>query len=330
MSRRYFANTATQQTLQSSISSSDTSLTINGSFSGWPTQFPFFATLDIGKTAVEVISVTAITGSTATIVRGEGGTAALGHLAGATIDHTVVAADLDEPNSHVNSDAGVHGVIGSVVGTTDAQTLTNKTLTSPTLSGPTVTGTLAAANVTASGTLAVAGGTTVGGTLGVTGKLTTTTDVAVGGSLSVNGVKPLKQASFTVHMATAQGVANNSAQTLKFDTVDEDNFSCYNSSAGSYTIPTGQGGRWIITASLSWAPNATGQRALQLVSGVTISSWAWVPAATDSAGRLSASWVGRLPDGAIVACNGYQTSGGSLNTGTGLNGTYFSGQRLGN
>jgi len=46
---------------------------------------------------------------------------------------TDIAADIV---THANLSTGVHGVSGSVVGTTSTQTLTNKTLTSPTITSP--------------------------------------------------------------------------------------------------------------------------------------------------------------------------------------------------
>lgn len=187
MTRRHYTNLATQQTLNAAITSSDATLTINDSFSGWPTEYPFDATIALGESDVEIVSVTGISSRVATIDRAQGGTSAASHLAGATFDLTATAQDYDEANAHVNSDSGVHGVTGDVVGTTDTQTLTNKTLTSPTISGPTVTGTLAAAAITASGDAAVTGDATVGGTLGVTGAITASDDVTVGGNLTASG-----------------------------------------------------------------------------------------------------------------------------------------------
>lgn len=201
--RRHYVNNAPQQLLSAQITSGALSLTVP-SFAGWPTQFPFFGTLELGTVNEEIVSVTNIVGSTATIVRGQDGSTAISHLAGATFDFTVVSLDLDEANAHTSSNSGVHGVSGNVVGTSDVQTLSNKTL-----SAPTVTGTLAGASETLSGTLSVSGtstlaGVNASGAVAVAGALTATAagtglavtnNETVGGTLAVTGA--VTGASFT-------------------------------------------------------------------------------------------------------------------------------------
>ena len=66
---------------------------------------------------------------------------------------TDIAADIV---THANASTTVHGVTGSVVGTTSTQTLTNKTITSPTISGATITSpTITVATTTASASYAL-------------------------------------------------------------------------------------------------------------------------------------------------------------------------------
>ena len=83
---------------------------------------------------------------------------------------TGLPAALDSKESVANVDAHIadttaHGATGAVVGTTNAQTLTNKTLTSPTVTDPTVSGSVTATGATVSGGT-LSGQTVTGASLG--------------------------------------------------------------------------------------------------------------------------------------------------------------------
>lgn len=130
---RQYAN-APATTLNASCTNVATSIVVV-STTGLPITFPYTLIIDRGTATEEAVSVTAAAGTTLTVTRGIDSTTAFAHNAGATVVHGITAQDIREANAHVNADSGVHGVVGSLVGTTDVQTLTNKTLTSPVIGG---------------------------------------------------------------------------------------------------------------------------------------------------------------------------------------------------
>ena len=150
--RRQYAGGAKPTTLTTALGGSTVNLTIIGTdFSNYPdgSVGPFYIVIDRGEVTEEKILCVSRSANTITVYntglvngRGNDGTSVVAHTIGATVEHVFTATDADEANSHVNSSSNVHSVTGSVVGTTDTQTLTNKTLTGVTINGVTFTGTI--------------------------------------------------------------------------------------------------------------------------------------------------------------------------------------------
>jgi hypothetical protein len=150
--RRSYSGAAKPAVLTAILNGTTAALTIEcDDLSNYPTGVsgPFFVVVDRGQVTEEKILCASRTGNTLTVYdtglvngRGSDQTTVVPHLIGAELEHIFTATDADEANLHVNSVSNVHGVTGSVVGTTDTQTLTNKTLTDVSIDGATFSGTI--------------------------------------------------------------------------------------------------------------------------------------------------------------------------------------------
>jgi len=101
MTRKY-SSTSTQTSLASTISSSDTTITVTtgtgSALMGGVTLAAgnvdqFTIALDVDTINEEIVFVTAISSDTLTVVRGQAGTSAIAHTAGATVKHVFTGDD---------------------------------------------------------------------------------------------------------------------------------------------------------------------------------------------------------------------------------------------
>ena len=161
MTVRKYSSRAQQTTLASAITSTASSMTVvsggGAKLMGGKTltgSETYTVVIDPDTSLEEILDVTVYSsGDTLTISRGRDGSTAQAHSAGAVIRHMVIGRDLQEANDHSEASTNVHGITGSVVGTTDSQTLSGKILTTPTINGATITGTVTSSATITGGTV---------------------------------------------------------------------------------------------------------------------------------------------------------------------------------
>jgi hypothetical protein len=223
MTTRKYSSVSQETTLTSALNSSATTMVVASStavlggitLANTSPLETFIVVLDPDTALEEIVEVTypSSTGSnTLTVVRGRDGTSGIAHSAGAKVRHMAIGRDFREANTHIEASAAVHGLSGTVVGTTDTQTLTNKTLTSPTITTPTISSlTLGDGNIVFEGATANAFETT----------------------LTV--VDPTADRTVTIPDATTTLVGTDTTQTLTNKTLTSPTITGTGAIAGTFT-----------------------------------------------------------------------------------------------
>lgn len=119
-----------------------------------------------------------------------------------------------------------------------------------------------------------------------------------------------------VHNNAALTIPNNTPQAMTFNSerYDTDGYHDTGSNTSRLTIPTGKGGKYLVTAHVSWTANATGLRQLyfKLGAGTVIATSQTFSVHATEPTRMSLSTVYDIAAAEYVEAFAQQTTGGNL------------------
>ena len=293
--KRNFSATAIETTLVNSISSAATGDTTTSvavtSVSGFPA-VPYTLILGPDTNKEEVVTVTAASSTTLTIVRGQDGTQAQSHTAGTSVRHGVSGRDFKEEQTHIaargfDADSGilanagqthVHGLEtgdGSVVGSTQSVTLTRKTLTTPVINGATLSGAVTS-------TATITGGTVTAATITSS---TVTSSTITSGTLGSN----LAAGGFLITGLGAPASDNDAARKIYVDSILGSATSASISAASAATSATSAATSATSAANSATASASSASAAATSASSALTSQTAAATSATSAATSATAA-----------------------------------------
>lgn len=292
--KRNFSATAIETTLVNSISSAatgDTTASVSVvSVSGFPS-VPYTVILGPDTNKEEVVTVTAIVGTTLTIVRGQDGTQAQSHTAGTSVRHGVSGRDFKESQTHIaargyDADSGilsnanqthVHGLEtgdGSIVGSDQLVTLTRKTLTTPVINGATLSGT-----VTSTASIVVSGAGTITGL--------SSADMVASSATPKNYVDAILGSATAA--STSAASAATSATSAATSATSADNSATASASSASAAATSASSALTSQTAAATSATSAAASATAAATSATSADASATASASSASAAATSAS-----------------------------------------
>lgn len=322
--RRGYRGGAKKTTLSSDITNVSTSLS-GADFSTWAgisTNGPFQFVIDRGQAAEEKVLATTLAGNTISgMTRGYDGTAAVGHTAGANIEHIGTAVDDDEANAHINDVAlDHHTQYAKKTGAAFTGAVTNTSTDSATAQIATgLTGAIAATRyVGGTATAAPTTGTFAVGDFVIdqTGKIWVCTVAGTPGTwVQVGGAASAFVGAFA-YRETALSIADVTGVAVTFGAEEYDTDAIHDNATNPsrFTVPAGKGGKYRLTATVRWAANATGYRRLEFKkNGVDVNLAVQAPGMTGTYISQVHTRTIDLAAADYVEVQVTQNSGGALN-----------------